>query len=322
MPIRLGNTVALRRGHREAVARWNVDHRVWPVPRDALRLEGDAEVVRLNPMPPECKTLGRDDDDTREALWMPQVARAGKPLSLPNWWSDSDFAHWLSGGRVTAKPETPLQLERRRQAHVAIAPATFTSSEGAIYSHDVIETLEASAEWAIGVEVALPDATRPRIARLGSDGRIALIGETSPDLFYPPPHIAQSFSKSSRGLRLIVVSPACFPEGWVFPGFRRNQHGFRGALPGIDGEVVLRAAFVSRPQPVSGWDMAANGGVGAPKTVSRMVAPGAVYFFERADGRVFGADEASTLWLSAHGERTDEGFGRVVPAIWNGQESL
>lgn len=318
--VRLGSTVAMRRGHGEAGACWNVKHRVWPVPRDALWLDGRAEVAQLDPAPPTCKTLGRDDDEPREALWIPHVARSGKPLSPPRWWGEFDFAAWLAGDRVGAIPETPLLLERRRQAHVGIAPATFTSSEGALYSHDVIETLEASAEWAIGVEASFPDATRPKFARLGSDGRIASIGETSDDLFSPPSRVLESFSKPKKGLRLIVVSPACFTEGWMFPGFRRQGSVIRGVLHGVDGEIVLRAAFVPRPLPVSGWDMSANGGAGAPKTAWRMVAPGAVYFFERADGRYFGALEASALWLSAHGERTEEGFGRVAPGAWNGQE--
>jgi CRISPR-associated protein Cmr3 len=290
------------------------------VPRDALWLEGRAEVARLDPAPPKCKTLGRDDDEAREALWIPRVARSGKPLSPPHWWGESDFASWLAGDRVVQNPQTPLLLERRRQAHVGIEPATFTSREGALYSHDVVETLETQAEWAIGVEASFPDATRPKIARLGSDGRIATIDETSAGLFSPPPRVLEVFSTPRRGLRLIVVSPACFAQGWVFPGFRRQGREIRGAVSGVDGEMVLRAAFVPRPLAVSGWDMAANGGAGAPKTACRMVAPGAVYFFERADGRFFDAPEASALWLSAHGERTEEGFGRVAPGAWNGQE--
>jgi CRISPR-associated protein Cmr3 len=47
-----------------------------------------------------------------------------------------------------------------------------------------------------------------------------------------------------------------------------------------------------------------------------MVAPGAVYFFERADGKPFGEADARSLWLAAVGGRTEEGFGRVVPGVW------
>jgi CRISPR/Cas system CMR-associated protein Cmr3 (group 5 of RAMP superfamily) len=63
---------------------------------------------------------------------------------------------------------------------------------------------------------------------------------------------------------------------------------------------------------VSGWDMAAR----APKPTTLTVVPGSVYFFERVDGKVFSEDDARLLWLSVHGARADEGFGRVVPGVW------
>jgi CRISPR-associated protein Cmr3 len=68
-----------------------------------------------------------------------------------------------------------------------------------------------------------------------------------------------------------------------------------------------------RSVQVSGWDMAA----GASKPTSRMVAPGAVYVFERTDGKPFGEAEARSLRLAAVGSRTDEGFGRVVAGVWH-----
>jgi len=52
-----------------------------------------------------------------------------------------------------------------------------------------------------------------------------------------------------------------------------------------------------------------------------MVPAGAVYFFERADGRSFGEDDARSLWLAALGARTEEGFGRVVPGTWSPRRS-
>jgi CRISPR type III-B/RAMP module-associated protein Cmr3 len=96
-------------------------------------------------------------------------------------------------------------------------------------------------------------------------------------------------------------------------GFEDNRGTYSGRLPGIDHDVILRAAFIPRPTHVSGWDMAAN----APKPTSRMVAPGAVYFFERTDGKPFGEADARSLWLASLGTRTEEGFGRVVPGVWS-----
>ena len=53
-----------------------------------------------------------------------------------------------------------------------------------------------------------------------------------------------------------------------------------------------------------------------PKPTSRMVAPSAVYFFGRTDGRAFGEAEARALWLAAVGARMEEGFGRITTGIW------
>jgi CRISPR-associated protein Cmr3 len=110
-----------------------------------------------------------------------------------------------------------------------------------------------------------------------------------------------------------VVTPACFTAGWLPDGIDPRGSELRGRIRGVEAELVLRAAMVPRPVHVSGWDMASRG----PKPTSVMVAPGAVYFFERADGGPFGISDARTLWLAAFGGRTAEGFGRVVPGVWN-----
>lgn len=310
--IGLGRTLLLRRPPLDAS--WTQAHRVWPVPSDALWIEGRAEVCRLAPVPPSLPTLGRDDDDARESLWVPLTEEAAKPLSTPRWWSEEHLAIWLAGGSVPARaPQHTFETQRRVQVHVGIRPEEFTSDEGVLFSHDVVETLEHDAEWAIGVEVALPSRDSPAVATLGSDSRLVRI-EALPDrAFDLPDSLSKAFRAGSAGLRLVVTSPACFERGWLPDGLDPRDREYRGRLDGLDAEVMLRAAFVPRPLHVSGWDMAA----GAAKSTSRMVPPGAVYFFERVDGQAFGEAEARALWLAALGARTNEGFGRVVPGTWN-----
>jgi hypothetical protein len=46
-----------------------------------------------------------------------------------------------------------------------------------------------------------------------------------------------------------------------------------------------------------------------------MVAPGAVDFFERVDGKPFGEADARSLSLAATGSRTEEGFGMVMAGV-------
>jgi CRISPR-associated protein Cmr3 len=232
---------------------------------------------------------------------------------------------WLAGGRVVVRgrDDVPAPIRapiRRIQVHVGILPEERTADEGVLFSHDVIETLDMRAEWAVGAEVALPEGALSGLATLGSDARLARIESLPAALFEPPAPLLEAFQSPTRGLRIVAVTPLCFEKGWLPDGFYVNEGVYRGRLPGLDGEVVLRAAFVPRPVHVSGWDMAAHQGRGAPKPTSRMVAPGAVYFFERADGKLFGEADARSLWLAAIGGRTEEGFGRIVAGVWTPKE--
>lgn len=309
----LGRTLVLRRPLDPArEPTWDVAHRIWPAPADARRLEEHDRLHRLDPVPPPLRTLGRDDDAAREALWVPLLPEKAKPLPAPRWWSEARLAAWLAGAPVPAHdPENTFDPQRRIQAHVEIRQPTQTVEDEALYSHDVVETLERSAEWALGVEVVLPGRP-PAIASLGSDGRLARIEPLPALLFEPPAAVTGAFQRGSSGLRLVVVTPACFANGWLPDGFAPHGTELRGRLPGLDAELVLRAAMVPRPIHVSGWDLASRG----PKRASAMVPPGAVYFFERADGAPFSASDARPLWLAAVGDRTGEGFGRIVPGAW------
>ncbi len=375
--VKLARLLALRRPVAEE---WGLTHRVWPVPQDALWLEGNEdaagkpkpELRRLKPRRPEAnapQTLGRlvdGNDDLREALWFPQnVDGEAKPLSRPRWWGEVDFINWLAGNESAVSPNAPAwgkEPIRRVQTRVGIDAKTLTAEDAVLFSHDVIESLDRfggdpaenggdsaesehafAYEWAIGAEVTLPGKLAQKTARLGSDSRLAWIEEMSGGLFDPPEALLKAFEeKKPLGLRLVVVTPAKFPSlnrhgndrlgGWLPSGFTGQGGVFQGQLRGIpSGGVILRAAFVPRSMHVSGWNMTGAGSpenkrrgggrkaqeTGAPKETSRLVAPGAVYFFERADGTPFTRSDAETLWLSAMGGRTSEGFGLVVPGVWN-----
>jgi CRISPR-associated protein Cmr3 len=156
-PIQLGRVLALRRPRG---AQWAAEHIAWPAPFDAVWFEDEANIQRLDPRPPNPPgplTLGRDDDAAREALWRPSPARTDKPGKLPPWWRHAELVAWLAGQTVRAQRKNGLELTRRLQAHVGIRGEELTADEGVLFSHDVVETLEPQAEWAIGVEVSLPD---------------------------------------------------------------------------------------------------------------------------------------------------------------------
>lgn len=320
--------LALRR---ELGERWSFEHRMWPVPRDVVFLENNkaetkqCKVTRLIPKKPLAGILS-NAPKADSALWFPQLEtkESVKPLTPPRWWNEATFVKWLRGKDVEAtvhqgKADGP-HMDKQARIHVVINNKTQTAKDKGLYTTEIVETLqsdkEGSYEWAIGVEVETPEVTAPRLATLGSDRRPAFVEELEDTpLFDPPDNLLEQIA-GSKSLRLILITPAKFKEGWLPKGFKLEDNAaYRGSLPGVNGEVILRSALVGRPVNISGWDMAER----RPKGTDRMAPPGSVYFFEKANGQAFTADEVQALWLANLGDRTEDGFGLVVPGIWQNQ---
>ncbi|HEY0987799.1 MAG TPA: type III-B CRISPR module-associated Cmr3 family protein [Kofleriaceae bacterium] len=310
--IALGPTLAMWRGRGAGVL-----ERRWPVPADVEYVRpSDSTPIHvryLHPVPSPVATLGRDDDPTRERLWIAPAIDRGKPGPRPRWWTEAELIAWLAGSPVSAEPAVAADRPaRRRVTRAAIVPTTQTVVDGALFSHDVVETVEPDGEWAIAAEITLPDARFATTATLGSDRRLARVEAIERAAFAPPPALATASAAGSLGLRLLVVTPMIFAGGWLPDGLVAHGDEYRGHLAGIAPEVVLRAAITPRPVAISGWDVAAD----APRATNLAVAPGSVYFLQRADGGRFTAADVRGLWLAPLGRRTTDGFGRVVAAPW------
>ncbi|HYH97869.1 type III-B CRISPR module-associated Cmr3 family protein, partial [Hyalangium sp.] len=222
---------------------------------------------------------------------------------------------WLSGEVPPSQPAP--EPVRRTDVRVTLDPTTQAAVPGMLYQAEVLETLERSGEWALGVECALPEDT-PAFPRgpvgLGGKRRMAMAEPVGTELFSAP----KELPRSSPGLRLVLATPAHFERGWLPDGLERTEHegqpAWVGTLPGVEGRVVLRAALVPRSLELSTWDMAR----GRPRATRRLVPAGSTYFFEKVDGRGFTA--LSALWLAAWGGSREEGLGRVLPGHWNPKE--
>jgi CRISPR-associated protein Cmr3 len=312
--VKLNALLPLRRGVYDST--WTPTHRVWPVPADALFVRDEAQVRRLRPrpLPPGVRTLGRDDDGAREALWLPWLGDAtGKPEPAPRWWAEADFAAWLCEDEVK-KAAAPPALPSRLEIHLALDVNTQTAAESMLFATPRTETLEGRpvSEWGLGVRAELPEDWDVNDVPLGADRRPACVSKLDASLFTPPARLVERWSaQPSLGLRLLVVTPADF-DGWLLPRFTARDGEYRGTLPGVTGECLLRAALVPRSVSVSGWDMAA----GQPKPLRRLVPAGAVYFVVKASGDPVSWDEAEKLWLAQLGDGRDDGLGCVVPGRW------
>lgn len=334
--VELRIPLALRRPLGES---WSPAHRMWPRPADAIYIQDDAEpkgslkgsgspsgrLVRLEPHPGKNPTLGTDDDPAREALWRPILEQRGKPLPAPPWWPDAAAIAWLAGKPVDAELTRIGGMASRLQVSVSLDEATLAYKEGALFASTLLETLERApsgrpldrpVEWAIGLRAALPGDGRAILGApftLGGDGRLAIPEELPAEVFSLPRELEAAFASGPRGLRLLVVSPGHFDGGWLPDGLSPRGAEYRGQLAGIPDEVILKAAFMDRPRHVSGWDLARH----EPKPTRRLVAPGSVFFFTKADGRPFTPEDARNLWFRRIGSDTHEGFGVVVPGVWN-----
>lgn len=313
--VQLGAALALRR---EATQRaWEPRHRMWPVPADALFVEDAPHVQRLDPVAP--KAVLRKD--VADGLLFPEVPEKTKPRPGPRWWTEDEFVDWLMLkavlNNVRASDLEARAMASRTQVHVKVDPETFTADEGMLFSVEVTEPLRAvgrnTYEWSIALESDVPDEDSDALSQsvfvVGGNGRSARAEPTTESLFALPSAM-RSASWGSR-VRLVVVTPALFEGGWLPDGFARRDDCIEGCLPSI-GPVILRAAYVPRPQHASGWDVVK----GTPRATERLVPAGAVYFVESLDGRPFEKKDVEGLWLMGIGGRTEHGFGRVVPGRW------
>ncbi|WP_426755891.1 type III-B CRISPR module-associated Cmr3 family protein [Myxococcus sp. Y35] len=322
-PVALLRFIALRRTL--GTSPFTREHRMWPAPADAVRVldeQGVERVVRLEPHPGGAATLGPDEDEAREALWHPRRSMSGKPLASSLFWPESRMMAWLAGAPVSLSPEED-DLAPRTDIHLAIDVETQASQDSMLHSRDVVELLRARPrregpfaveEWALGVRCAWPAPAKgaPRgPLGLGGRRRLSDVEPLAPGLFDMPDALA----RPTRGLRLVLATPAEFRRGWLPDGFERvagTPPCYVGRLPGLDAHVVLRAALVPRPQEVSGWDMVRR----RPRPTRRWVPAGAVYFFEKHGGGDFTAGELRALWLASWGGGHAEALGQVLPGAW------
>jgi CRISPR-associated protein Cmr3 len=302
-------------------------HRVWPVSQDAFH--GDNGLVRrLEPVPgPGLPGLdlhdlhaggdfGPADGDAFQALWRPRLDPDRKPGPRPDFWCEERMIDWLAG-RAIASAAADCAPARRREVHVTIDADTGAATPSMLFSSQVTEPLDADGHtWALAVRCRLPEDVAWADMRgqpLGLGGRRRLTWmEAADDALFAMPVGLRAALAGSPGLRLVCVTPARFTRGWLPDGFAAEGGHYVGTLPGVSVAVRLRAALVPRPLDLSTWDTVAN----RPRATRRLVAPGAVYFFDKADGSAFTAEEHARLWLARLGDDNDDGLGLVVPGRW------
>jgi len=215
----------------------------------------------------------RDDDDAREGSGA-RFRRREQAARAPLWWSSEEFTSWLASKSLAfALKSSHDATSSGSRWH---SPEELTSHDGVLFSHDVVETLDqtVSGTRCRGRASAGGLPTSRRSARTHDWRESSRCRRASSSLR----RTCSRHSYIERWLRLVAVSPLCSRRAGC-PMASSDRRRVSGQLAGLDHEVILRAALVPRPIHVSGWDMAK----GSQADLAHG-APGAVYFFERADG--------------------------------------
>lgn len=218
----------------------------------------------------------------------------GKPASGPRWWSWTSMSKWLaepdgfisSTSYLTYADLRALgaeELESEERVHVAIDADTLTASEGMLFvtsMRRMTQSVELGAPirrfaFAGGVETPLTLHESGEFVALGGERRLSTMRSANGYALPEPVTI------TSKMVRVILVTPALFQDGW-----RPSKQTI--------GDAELVGAAVQRWQSVSGWDFQRN----QPKAARRVAPAGSVYWLE------FKSTEAAQEWANKYHFKT------------------
>ncbi len=324
----LGPLMLARRPGAETEEGWSV---YLSAPRDAVVVEAEPGRPEVHALRPYALPAGAGVNLPDGLCTLHRSGPPGKPSAEYLYWPLTEYISWLATTPPPGRrppPSCPGALPRDTRVHVAIDHQTATALEGALFSTEALAFADAPLKpWpgygagemparALLCRVATDEAwtiDRPLFATLGGERRLVELRPATASSLWPScPDELSGALEGQRRLRLILATPALFTDGWK-PGWLGD--GLTGSPPGAsDLRLRLVAAAVSRPEPVSGWDMERN----APKTVRYMAPAGSVYFFEVTDGTMNVRDVAA-LWfasLSDAAQDRNDGFGLALPGVW------
>ncbi len=303
-----------------------------PAPADALLLE-EKDILSCKqqvPLKPFADGLFEPPTGHAELAPVgPAVYRAIKPApDQPAFWYWDMFCKWLSNPEAIStnlKREelglSPLKQEQR--THVAMEPDMKIGREGALFTTRGLEFTNRSYDsskkglnnllrLALWLEVQSNNPTfypiQEGLTSMGGERRVVHWHKSSLPFPTCPESLAKQISNSGS-CRLILLTPACFQEGY-WPDLRTWAHESIQPVP--------RAILVQRPQIVSGWDLDKRGA----KATRRLAPAGSVFFLElpgTPDQRLAWVNNIWGRCVSDQEQDCLDGFGLAVLGNWNGE---
>lgn len=304
---------------------------LFPAPRDSLALRvraatGQGEETRIFRIAPEALSSAEEGCDLPHDDLLPLHLNStdnSKPArDAPAFWGLEAISAWLESpdsnnlaASTLGAPALPIEY----RTHVAVDGQTLTAKDAQLLETaglDFSPRRHAEKGGWPGEEYALLACFQGEMGAdfrtIGGESRLGAIAP-APGLWPQCPDSLRAALVGARGLRLYLATPAIFKKGWL-PDFI-DMNSLEGQLHGFN--LKLRAAAVPRWEAGTSWDMTQSKGGKGMRSARRMVAAGAVYWFEMRDGQCPAA--LADLWLtSLSGERAQDGFGLVLPGVWQG----
>jgi len=295
---------------------------LFPLPADLLVVEVEKKdsdkkekVLCLQHLEPQALPTAIMADSQTPQVPILRTAKQAK-AKHGYWLTQKGMMAYLQGKKVDAK-NYPTSAKNHLIAvselwktdprlGIALDSDTATAQDGKIYTTDAVD-LAQDVGFLVMLEGADGLLPKDGLLRFGGDGRAVTVAADKTQWPYPN---WKEVEKNKR-FKLVLRSPAIFSDGWALP----NMNGNRWECG--SGSARLVSAAVSRPDIISGWDIAKR----APKTAKCVVPTGSVYWLDDWKGDLSDLKKVVQEGLPCDDKsRRAEGFNHCMIAAWPMEE--
>jgi CRISPR-associated protein Cmr3 len=245
----------------------------------------------------------------------------------PTFWRRERFEQWLTNPH----DESPIPDDlghagptRESRIHIQRDASRGVGEDGKLFETEGLEftrggkdrqSLSTARRLALAIASDTEIPHPQSVDTLGGERRMAVWRRSECELPKCPPKLIERIVEQ-RACRLILLTPACFSEGYRPTWLRESRHG-------VTPQLV--AAAVGRPQVVSGWDYDKR----QPKPTRRLAPAGSVYFLELKGEQDAIRKWTQQIWMSCVSDDAKDqpnkdqdridGFGLAVLGAWDGK---
>jgi CRISPR-associated protein Cmr3 len=234
--------------------------RYFSMPLDVLQGKQNGAVTLLHPERTRSFSANVPDG------WHPlTVQQEGEFDEAEGWLSENSFKAYLEGHKDSVQITSSDQLfDIEDRIGLGMDHRRRANEQGLFYRAQFVRPC---TDVGLLLHVNMPIfQSKTGMIHLGGESRVG----TFEVIDYAPPHYAVKPGK----IKLVLLTPAYFHAGW------QPEKGW-GAWLGAGVQFI--SAAIGKPLSISGWDMQANQGRGAPKPLRHFLPSGSVFYFDNAE---------------------------------------